>query len=137
MKKQVFIILGFISILCGLFGIFVPILPTTPFLLLAAYFFAKSSPKFYNWLINSKLFGPYIKNYREKRGMLIIHKILVLILLWSVILTTVIYGTQQIWLRILLVTVAIAVSAHIFMIKTLKGEIYAENRTAAVEQETN
>ncbi len=137
MKKKLFILLGFISILCGLFGILIPILPTTPFLLLAAYLFAKSSPNFYNWLINSRLFGPYIRNYREKRGMTLIHKVLVLILLWSVIITTMIYGTEHIWVRILLAIVAIAVSTHIFMIKTLKGEIYAENRTATVEQETN
>jgi len=137
MKKKLFILLGFISILCGLFGILIPILPTTPFLLLAAYLFAKSSPNFYNWLINSRLFGPYIRNYREKRGMTLIHKVLVLILLWFVIITTMIYGTEHIWVRILLAIVAIAVSTHIFMIKTLKGEIYAENRTATVEQETN
>jgi|YNPBryulayer2012_1023412.scaffolds.fasta_scaffold60012_1 hypothetical protein len=137
MKKKLFILLGFISILCGLFGILIPILPTTPFLLLAAYLFAKSSPNFYNWLISSRLFGPYIRNYREKRGMTLIHKVLVLILLWSVIITTMIYGTEHIWVRILLAIVAIAVSTHIFMIKTLKGEIYAENRTATVEQETN
>lgn len=69
--------------------------------------------------------------------MTLIHKVLVLILLWSVIITTMIYGTEHIWVRILLAIVAIAVSTHIFMIKTLKGEIYAENRTATVEQETN
>lgn len=137
MKKIIYISIGFISLGFAIFGIFIPILPTTPFLLLAAYFFAKSSDKFYYWLINSSFFGPYIRNYRERRGMTLIHKIIVLFLLWTVIITTIIYGTDKMWLRVFLGLVAIGVSTHIFMIKTLKDDFYAEVGAKSAEQETN
>ena len=52
----------------GIIGIFLPLLPTTPFLLLAAACYARSSKRFYNWLLNNKWFGNYIKNYRERKG---------------------------------------------------------------------
>ena len=137
MAKTIYIVLGFISLGCGIFGIFIPILPTTPFLLLTAYLFAKSSPRFYYWLINNSLFGSYIRNYKEHKGMLLIHKIVVIVLLWAVIITTIIYATEELWVRVLLAVVAIAVSAHILMIKTLKQDIYEESRVKSAEQETN
>ena len=59
---------GTVSILLGILGIILPLLPTTPFLLLAAASYARSSVKFYNWLINNRFFGSYIKNYREGKG---------------------------------------------------------------------
>ena len=63
LKKTITIILGFISIFLGVIGILLPILPTTPFILLSGYLFSKSSTKFHNWLINHKYLGKYIKNY--------------------------------------------------------------------------
>ena len=59
---------GTVSVLLGILGIILPLLPTTPFLLLAAASYAKSSEKFYNWLINNRFFGNYIRNYREGKG---------------------------------------------------------------------
>jgi uncharacterized membrane protein YbaN (DUF454 family) len=59
------IVLGSASVGLGFIGVFVPLLPTTPFLLLAAACYFKSSEKFYNWLINHRWFGPYLRNYRE------------------------------------------------------------------------
>ncbi|HPU24455.1 MAG TPA: hypothetical protein PL149_09935, partial [Candidatus Kapabacteria bacterium] len=75
--------------------------------------------------------------YKEHKGMLLIHKIVVIVLLWAVIITTIIYATEELWVRILLAVVAIAVSAHILMIKTLKQDIYEESRVKSAEQETN
>ena len=66
--KWILITAGTIFIGIGIIGIFIPILPTTPFLLLAAACYARSSTRFYDWLINNKLIGAYIKNYREGRG---------------------------------------------------------------------
>jgi len=60
--------LGFISMSLGLIGIPVPGLPTTPFMILAAACFARSSQRFYDWIINNKLFGSHVKNYREGNG---------------------------------------------------------------------
>ncbi len=69
----------------GIFGIFLPLLPTTPFLLLAAACYARSSKRFYNWLLNNKWFGNYIKNYRERKGIPLKIKILSISFLWIAI----------------------------------------------------
>lgn len=62
-KKIIYIVLGSLFLGLGAIGIIVPILPTTPFLLLSAYFYLRSSKKLYNWLINHKILGPYVYNY--------------------------------------------------------------------------
>ena len=59
------IFLSWLLVLLGFVGVFVPILPTTPFLLLAAYLYSKSSPRFYNWLMNHRLFGPPLRRWKE------------------------------------------------------------------------
>ncbi|WP_428244332.1 YbaN family protein [Gynuella sp.] len=61
------IVIGWLAVLLGFIGIFLPVLPTTPFLLLAASCFAKSSPRFHRWVISSPLFGPIIKDWQEHR----------------------------------------------------------------------
>ncbi|MCB0366936.1 MAG: YbaN family protein [Bdellovibrionaceae bacterium] len=63
--RQTFNFFGWLAFGLGVIGAFLPLVPTTPFMLLAAYFFSKGSPRFYNWLINLKYFGPQIKDWRE------------------------------------------------------------------------
>ena len=66
---RIFLILcGCLAVVLGILGIFLPLLPTTPFLLLAAACFFRSSPRLYNWLISHKRMGPYIRNFREHRA---------------------------------------------------------------------
>ena len=62
------IFIGSISLLLGILGIFLPLLPTTPFLLLSAAAWVKASPRLYQWLISHRLFGEYIRNFREYRA---------------------------------------------------------------------
>ena len=62
--------IGFLSLALGVAGIFLPVLPTTPFLLLSAALFFRSSPRAYQWLLNHKLLGPYIRDFRESRAIL-------------------------------------------------------------------
>jgi uncharacterized membrane protein YbaN (DUF454 family) len=66
-NRQLFNALGWICFILGFIGAFLPLLPTTPFILLASYFFSKGSPRFHNWLINLKYFGGRIKNWEEHR----------------------------------------------------------------------
>lgn len=68
-KKTLFLILGILSLVLGFVGIFLPILPTTPFAILAAYFFSKSSKKLHDWLLNQRTFGPLVKDW-EKYGVI-------------------------------------------------------------------
>jgi len=66
-------------------GLFLPVLPTTPFLLLAAVCYARSSERFYHWLMTNRWFGEYIRNYREGRGIPLKQKVLTISLLWVTI----------------------------------------------------
>lgn len=118
--KTLLIIAGFIAVGLGILGMFLPVLPTTPFLLLAAACFAKSSEKFYNWLLNNKWFGTYIKNYREGNGISLEIKIFSMTFMWITILTTTIFFLENIYIRIMLIVIAIAVTIHISLIKTAK-----------------
>ena len=74
--KHVFIGLGFLSVFLGILGSFLPVLPTTPFILLAAYFFSKGSEKYYNWLVSIPKFGHLINDWNKhgvisKRGKIV------------------------------------------------------------------
>lgn len=97
-----------------------PILPTTPFILLASFCFFKSSKKIYNRVTNSPILGRYIKNYIENRGLTLKSKIVSVILLWILILTSILLFISAIWLKILMLIIAAAVSVHILLIKTTK-----------------
>lgn len=118
--KLLLMIAGTIFVGLGVIGIFLPVMPATPFLLLAAACYARSSRKFYCWLLNNRWFGVYIKNYRQKKGMPLKMKILIVALLWLTILVSVIFAVQSLALRIILIIIAIGVSVHILSLKTLK-----------------
>jgi uncharacterized membrane protein YbaN (DUF454 family) len=118
--RRLLIIAGSLLVGLGIMGIFVPMLPTTPFLLLAAACYARSSPKFYYWLLNNKWFGSYIRNYRQRKGIPLTVKIFTLALLWLTIGTSATFAVQSLTVRIILILIAIGVSIHILTIKTLK-----------------
>lgn len=65
LKKTLWLIAGLLCLGLGLIGVVLPILPTTPFMLLAAFFFAKSSKRLHNWLVTHRQFGPSIKNWHQ------------------------------------------------------------------------
>ena len=113
------IIAGIFFVGLGVIGIFLPLLPTTPFLLLAASCFVRSSDRFYNWLINNKYLGKYIKNYREGKGVPARTKVLAVSLLWLTIGYSVFFVVQSNPVRIILILVAVAVTVHILSIRTL------------------
>jgi uncharacterized membrane protein YbaN (DUF454 family) len=106
----------------GIIGIFIPILPTTPFLLLAAACYMRSSERFYQWLINNRVFGAYVRNYIEGRGMPVRIKIFTILLLWLAIGLSIAFGVQNTVIRIVLVGIAIGVTTHICLIKKRKAE---------------
>jgi len=118
--RYLLIISGTIFLGFGIIGIFLPILPTTPFLLLAAACYARSSKRFYNWLMNNRWFGNYIKNYRDGRGVPLKFKIFTIFLLWITILVSVFLVINSYWVKIILILIAIGVTIHILTIKTYK-----------------
>lgn len=119
-QRWLFVVAGSVSVGLGTIGIVLPLLPTTPFLLLAAYCYAKSSKRFYTWLISNRYFGEYILNYREKRGVPMKIKIYTLILLWATISFSAFYVVSLIWVRVLLMIIATGVTIHVLSIKTLR-----------------
>ena len=115
--KILFIALGFIFLALGVVGIALPVLPTTPFVLVSAFCFAKSSKKLDSWLQHSRLFGPYIVNYRTKQGISVWRKVSTLVFLWTGLITSmIIVGTLRV--VIALCVVGIGVTIHILMIRT-------------------
>ena len=122
LKKYTYIGLGTILTIIGIIGIFIPILPTTPFLLLAAYLFSISSERFLHWLLTNKLCGSYIDNYRSGRGLPIKQKILTVVLLWLTIGFSAFVFIDKLWVQVLLLLIALAVTLHLIMIKTYRPE---------------
>jgi len=118
--RYLLIIAGTIFLGFGIIGIFLPILPTTPFLLLAVACYARSSKKFYDWLLNNKWFGTYIKSYHEGRGVPLKFKVFTISLLWITILASVFFVISNVWIKIILIIIAIGVTIHIITIKTYK-----------------
>ncbi len=77
------VVAGTILVLLSILGIFLPILPTTPLLILAATLYARSSKRFYGWLTNNRFLGKYIKDYQEGKGIPLKAKITAIILIWD------------------------------------------------------
>ena len=115
------IITGIFFVGLGTLGIVLPLLPTTPFLVLAAMCFSRSSERFHNWLLSNKWFGAYIKNYCEGKGISLRQKVTVLSLLIFTIGYSCIFLLNHIAVRIILVLIAVGISSHILRIPTLRS----------------
>lgn len=118
MFKTLFLITGTISLGLGFIGIFLPVLPTTPFVLLSIYLFSKGHPEKVNEVINHPSFKPYIKDYLSNEGIPIQSKIKALIVLWISILISAFVFIQSIPIRIVILTSATLVSIYIITRKT-------------------
>lgn len=116
--RYLLLALGWLSVALGLIGIFLPVLPTTPFLLLAAACFVRSSRRFYAWLVNHPQLGPWIRDYLEGQGIPLKGKVYALSLMWASI-TLSCYLVPMPWARAFMLTSAVLVSLYILRQKTL------------------
>ena len=116
--KHVLLSLGWLSLACGVAGIFVPLLPTTPFLLLSAALFFRSSPRAYAWLLGHKRLGPYIRDFRENRSMPMRAKMAALMLLWLTSLHCFFLILDHWALKTLMAAVAVGVTVYLLSLKT-------------------
>lgn len=122
--KRVFLITaGVVSLVLGIIGIVVPLLPTTPFLLLAATCFLRSSRKLYCWLTTHPVFGNYILGYQRYKAVSKRAKVSALVLLWMCILYSVLVVVPVLWVKVILLLTAAGVSVHILSLKTLTKEM--------------
>lgn len=118
--RYVYIALGITFTILGVIGIMLPLLPTTPFLLLASALFIKSSEKLYSWLLNQRMLGPYLKNFMEKRAIPLRAKITSIALMWAAIIYSIIL-TAYTALHIILIITASGVTAYILFFRTLNN----------------
>ncbi len=115
--KSLWFAAGTLFLTIGIVGVALPILPTTPFLLLAAVCYLRGSKRMYDWMMTNKVFGRYLRDYYEGRGMSSKVKLGTITFLWVAISITAIFFTDELWLRMLLMTVAVVVSAHVATIR--------------------
>lgn len=120
LSRWVLTIAGTFSLGLGIVGILLPLLPTTPFLLLAAACYARSSERFNNWLLNNRWFGNYLRNYWKGKGIPLKVKVLSISFLWITIGYSAFFVVQILLGKIILVIIAIGVTIHILSIRVLK-----------------
>jgi uncharacterized membrane protein YbaN (DUF454 family) len=117
LKQIVLVMFGFLFLGLGLLGIVLPVLPTTPFLLLTAGCFSASSPRFYNWLIRNRIFGPYIENYRTGGGITRTRKMCAIAFLWLGLVISMLI-VKSVPITVILVLVGAGVTAHLVCVRT-------------------
>lgn len=118
LKNIVLIIAGSASVGIGAVGLVVPVLPTTPFLLLACFCYLRSSQRLHDWLLGHRVFGKYIYNYITYKAMTRKTKISSLVFLWTG-LSLSIYLVPNLHVRLLLLAVGVGVTAHLLLLKTI------------------
>lgn len=116
-----FLTAGWVSLILGLIGLFLPIVPTTPFLLLTAFCFARGSERFYIWLLTNKYFGSYIRSWRNHEGIPVKVKMYVLALLWYVLIMSAIFVVPLWTVRGVFLLVGIGVTIYIVRLPTRRS----------------
>lgn len=119
-KRYLLITLGSLSLGLGVIGIFLPLLPTTPFLLLAASCYVNSSPALYAWLLKRKYLGEYIRSFREHRAIPLRAKVVSVSLVWATLLYCAVFVVSHLLLRFIFILLAAGVTVHILSYNTLR-----------------
>lgn len=115
-RRAIYLVLGLACVSAGVIGIFLPVWPTTPFLLAAALLFAKSSPRLYFWMTRNDYLGSFVRNYREKCGVPRVIVYRALGFLWLTLGVSMFF-TGLAWVKILLAVIGLGVSIHLLCLK--------------------
>ena len=119
--RSVLATIGLVSTGLAVLGIFLPLLPTVPLLLLAAACFARSSERFHSWLLQHPHLGPMIRGYLEGQGIPLRSKILTIALLWLTISVSVLLLTTPLWVKITLLAIGSAVTIYLLQLPIYSG----------------
>lgn len=120
--KILYTVIGSLSLALGILGIFLPVLPTTPFLLLTAAMFVRGSQRLYDWLMAHKHLGPYIKNFREHKALPLRVKVVSVSMVWATLLYCAFFVAKEWWMSAVFIAIATGVTIHILSYKTIRRE---------------
>jgi hypothetical protein len=118
-KKALLVAVGSVSLALAVLGVFLPLLPTTPFLLLASACYVRSSERLHGWLMGNRLLGGYIRNFKERRGVPVRAKVVTIVLLWLPLLYSV-YRLDLFWVELLLVLMGVTWTVVIIRMKSFR-----------------
>lgn len=119
--RGILVFISFISLVLAVLGIFLPILPTTPFLILSAFLYAKSSSKFYNWIMNHRLFGPSLRDWKNHRSVSKKSKILAIAMILATFSISIVFVVPIIAIKILLGVIGITILVFIIRLPEKKS----------------
>lgn len=134
LKKLLLFICGWLLLAIAAIGVFLPVLPTTPLVILAATCFSFSSKKAYGYILKSRFFGPYIENYRTKQGVSVGVKVRGIVMLWALLLLSAVL-MRTLWSSVLFTVIGIGVTIHLLMLKTKRPEDRADVTSNAKAQD--
>jgi len=120
--RRILFTCGWFFTVLAFLGAILPLVPTTPFLLVAAACFYRSSGKFYHWIMYNKMFGHYLRDYKSGKGIPLRVKIMALAFTWISTLVSVLFFIPFLWLKILVIALSAAVTVHLALVRTRHGE---------------
>lgn len=118
-KRVIYLVIGTLALFLGALGIFLPVLPTTPFVILAAACYLRSSKRMHAWILRSELFGETIENFQAGRGLKRATKIRALVLMWATISISAFFFVDQLIFRGAMFIVAAGVTVYLLRLPTL------------------
>lgn len=133
-RKAILIFTGTVCVALGVLGMFLPLLPTTVFLLMAAYCYSRSSERFHNWLLNNRWCGSYIRNYKSGQGISTRQKVTTISILWASIGVSIWVLGGGFWVTLLLLAIAIGVTLHLVLLKTYRPETTPAPESSKLEK---
>ncbi len=119
-RRIIYIILGSFFLILGAVGIFIPLLPTTPFWLLTCWFYLRSSDKLYNRAMSNRYFGSYVRNFLVDKAIPLRSKIISVSIMWLSAILTSLYLIEYLWVKLLLILISAGVTWHILSFPTKK-----------------
>lgn len=128
MKRTIYKPLGFLFLSLGAAGVVLPVLPTTPFILLAAWFFARSSERWHQWLLDSDMFGPMLHDWEDRRCISCRTKLVALLAMLAVGGASVFLALEATHLRLIALGTITLGCITLALINTCPGEAHGENR---------
>jgi uncharacterized membrane protein YbaN (DUF454 family) len=133
-KKLILFACGWLALILGIIGVFLPLLPTTPFVLLASWCFARSSRRFHSWLANHRWTGPMIQRWEAGEGITTKVRNRAIGVLWlTLILSMIIVGKW--WSPLLLGSIGIACSCYLVHLSRMSGSTAGETGSSATQSE--